>query len=119
MPPSMYSKDEKVLCFHQELLYDAKILDVRLKDASDKKSPHEYLVHYKGWKNTWDDWVLEDRLRKATEENRELAANLRREVEASVRQKQIKPASKKRAMSDRSSVRDSEERGNSVPGRAE
>lgn len=49
----MYSKDEKVLCFHQELLYDAKILDVRLKDASDKKSPHEYLVHYKGWKNTY------------------------------------------------------------------
>ncbi|KAJ5195375.1 Chromatin modification-related protein eaf3 [Penicillium cinerascens] len=118
MPPSMYSKDEKVLCFHQELLYDAKILDVRLKDPSDKKSPHEYLVHYKGWKNTWDDWVLEDRLRKATEENRELASNLRREVEASVRQKQVKPASKKRAMSDRSSVRDSEERGNSVPGRA-
>lgn len=66
----------------------------------------------------WDDWVLEDRLRKATEENRELASNLRREVEASVRQKQVKPASKKRAMSDRSSVRDSEERGNSVPGRA-
>lgn len=49
----MYSKDEKVLCFHQELLYDAKILEVRLKDASDKKSPHEYLVHYKGWKNTY------------------------------------------------------------------
>lgn len=49
----MYSKDEKVLCFHQELLYDAKILDVRLKDPSDKKSPHEYLVHYKGWKNTY------------------------------------------------------------------
>jgi hypothetical protein len=35
------------------LLYDAKILEVRLKDPSDKKSPHEYLVHYKGWKNTY------------------------------------------------------------------
>ncbi|KAJ6113943.1 Chromatin modification-related protein eaf3 [Penicillium sp. IBT 18751x] len=116
MPPSMYSKDEKVLCFHQELLYDAKILEVRLKDPSDKKSPHEYLVHYKGWKNTWDDWVLEDRLRKASDENRELASNLRRDVEQSAR-KQAKPASKKRAMSDRSSVRDSEERGASVPGR--
>lgn len=34
-----------------------------------------------------------------------------------MRQKQLKPASKKRAMSDRSSVRDSEERGNSVSGR--
>lgn len=68
--------------------------------------------------HSWDDWVLEDRLRKATEENRELAANLRREVEAAARQKNAKPTAKKRAMSDRSSVRDSEERGNSVPGRA-
>ncbi|KAF3387330.1 Chromatin modification-related protein eaf3 [Penicillium rolfsii] len=115
---SMYSKDEKVLCFHHDILYDAKILEVRHKDANDKKSVLEYLVHYKGWKNTWDDWVLEDRLRKATDENRELAANLRREVEAAARQKNAKPAAKKRAMSDRSSVRDSEERGNSVPGRA-
>ncbi|KAJ5369805.1 Chromatin modification-related protein eaf3 [Penicillium cataractarum] len=115
---SMYSKDEKVLCFHHDILYDAKILEVRHKDAADKKSVLEYLVHYKGWKNTWDDWVLEDRLRKATEENRELAANLRREVEAAARQKNAKPTAKKRAMSDRSSVRDSEERGNSVPGRA-
>lgn len=51
-PISMYSKDEKVLCFHHEILYDAKILDVRHKDSSDKKSPFEYQVHYKGWKNT-------------------------------------------------------------------
>jgi mortality factor 4-like protein 1 len=53
MPPSsMYSKDEKVLCFHHDILYDAKILEVRPKDAADKKSVLEYLVHYKGWKNT-------------------------------------------------------------------
>ncbi|KAJ6089897.1 hypothetical protein N7467_005113 [Penicillium canescens] len=117
MAPSMYSKDEKVLCFHHEILYDAKILDVRHKDANDKKSPFEYQVHYKGWKNTWDDWVLEDRLRKHTEDNRELANNLRREAEASIRQKTTKASAKKRATSDRSSVRDSEERGNSVPGR--
>lgn len=51
-PISMYSKDEKVLCFHHEILYDAKILDVRHKDSTDKKSPFEYQVHYKGWKNT-------------------------------------------------------------------
>jgi hypothetical protein len=33
------------------------------------------------------DWVLEDRLRKLTEDNRELANNLRREAEASFRLK--------------------------------
>ena len=66
--------------------------------------------------HSWDDWVLEDRLRKATEENRELAANLRREVETSTR-RNAKTNKNKRALSDRDSVRDSEERGSSVPGR--
>ena len=47
-----YLKDEKALCFHGELLYEAKILDVRRQDAKDKVSPFEYRVHYKGWKNT-------------------------------------------------------------------
>ena len=58
--------------------------------------------------------MLEDRLRKATEENRELATNIRREAEASLRARNSKGNPKKRAMSDRSSMRDSEERGNSV-----
>ena len=47
-----YAKDEKVLCFHHELLYEAKALEVRRTDAKDKTSPHEYRIHYKGWKNT-------------------------------------------------------------------
>lgn len=57
----------------------------------------------------WDDWVTEERLRKLTEENRELAAHLKRNLEASLRLKQTKSTSKKRATSDRSSVRDSED----------
>ena len=52
MAPAAYAKDERVLCFHHELLYEAKILESRPVDASDKKSPLEYRVHYKGWKNT-------------------------------------------------------------------
>ena len=48
----LYNKDDKVLCFHGEFLYEAKILDMKLSDAGDKKSPYLYLVHYKGWKNT-------------------------------------------------------------------
>lgn len=62
----------------------------------------------------WDDWVTEERLRKLTEENRELAAHLKRNLEASLRLKQTKSTSKKRAASDRSSVRDSEDPGSSV-----
>lgn len=47
-----YVKDEKVLCFHHELLYEAKVLDHKAKDPNDKKDGIMYRVHYKGWKNT-------------------------------------------------------------------
>ncbi|KAK2748857.1 Esa1p-associated factor [Onygenales sp. PD_40] len=112
-----YHKDEKVFCFHHEILYEAKILEVRLTDPEDRKSPHEYRVHYKGWKNTWDDWVLQDRLRKATDDNKELAATLRRDAEAAFRQRANKASAKKRGDSDFSSMRDSEERQSSVAAR--
>ena len=48
-----FEKDEKVLCFHHELLYEAKVLNWRPVDASDKNSPQQYRVHYKGWKATY------------------------------------------------------------------
>lgn len=55
MPPNNppYRKDEVVLCFHHEILYEAKILEVRLINPDDRKSAHEFRVHYKGWKNTY------------------------------------------------------------------
>lgn len=52
-PEAQFKKDEKVLCFHHELLYDAKVLDVRSGDGENKKDGFEYKVHYKGWKNTY------------------------------------------------------------------
>ncbi|EEH45490.2 uncharacterized protein PADG_01640 [Paracoccidioides brasiliensis Pb18] len=113
----VYHKDEKVFCFHHEILYEAKILEVRLTDPEDRRSPHEYRVHYKGWKNTWDDWVLQDRLRKATEENKELAATLRRDVEAALRQRAKQTSAKKRISSDANSNRNSEETQSSAPAR--
>ncbi|EXJ85642.1 hypothetical protein A1O1_06008 [Capronia coronata CBS 617.96] len=113
----MYQKDEKALCFHGELLYEAKVLDVRRHDPKDKTSPHEYRVHYKGWKNTWDDWVPQDRLRKLTDDNRELAANLRRELAASAPKVVPKSATKPRRGhgSEIGSGRGSEERTSSGP----
>ena len=61
--------------------------------------------------------MLQDRLRKATDDNRELAANLRREAE--VAQRALQKPSKRRTTggSDFNSLRDSEERQSSVPGR--
>lgn len=118
----MYQKDEKALCFHHELLYEAKVLDSRPVDPNDKKSVYQYKVHYKGWKNTWDDWVPQDRLRKFNDENRGLARNLKNEMDMQ-RRAAAKPAPtshKKRAFGSEltgSSARVSEERASVAPPR--
>ncbi|KAK4202569.1 MRG-domain-containing protein [Triangularia verruculosa] len=72
-PQAPFVKDERVLCFHMEMLYEAKILDVQTADNSDG---WQYKIHYKGWKSSWDDWVPQDRVRKFTDENKELASQL-------------------------------------------
>ncbi|KAL9113290.1 MAG: hypothetical protein Q9227_002625 [Pyrenula ochraceoflavens] len=72
----MYAANEKVLCFHHDLLYDAKVLEVQSVEK-EGTTVWQYRVHYKGWKNTWDDLVPQDRLRKLNDENRELQAQLK------------------------------------------
>ncbi|GAA5832288.1 hypothetical protein JCM11251_004308 [Rhodosporidiobolus azoricus] len=70
-PKLAYAENEKVLCFHGPLMYEAKILKAEFWEKGKNKSgqigPH-YFVHYKGWKQTWDEWVPEDRLNKHNEE---------------------------------------------------
>ena len=67
----------------------------------------------------WDDWVNEARLRKLTDENKELAQNLKKDLDAQRRPAPSKPtitsSKKKAAGSDLSSTRGSEERHTSVP----
>ncbi|KAI5478443.1 hypothetical protein MNV49_005084 [Pseudohyphozyma bogoriensis] len=46
----------------------AKVMAADDPDGTGEAGPH-YLVHYKGWKQTWDEWVTEDRLKKFNEEN--------------------------------------------------
>lgn len=104
-PP--YTKDEKVLCFHHDMLYEAKIIEI----DSTEEGGFRYKIHYKGWKATWDDWVPQDRIRKLNDENRELAAQLNQQARASM-QKKSGPAKKAglKNGSDFSSARGSEER---------
>lgn len=52
-PEPTYRRDEKVFCFHHELLYEAKVTDVKPNEGEDAKSGFQYKVHYKGWKNTY------------------------------------------------------------------
>ncbi|KAH6666495.1 MRG-domain-containing protein [Plectosphaerella plurivora] len=75
--PQPFDKDERVLCFHHDMLYEAKILDVQ---ENPNGEGFQYKIHYKGWKNTWDDWVAVDRIRKFTEQNKELAAQLQSQM---------------------------------------
>ncbi|KAI5467049.1 MRG-domain-containing protein [Mariannaea sp. PMI_226] len=80
--PPPFSKDEKVLCFHMDMLYEAKIMDVQ---PGEKPSDgYRYKVHYKGWKNTWDDWVMVDRIRPFDDEHKELAAQLHAQAKHSM-----------------------------------
>ncbi|KAJ8123058.1 hypothetical protein ONZ43_g899 [Nemania bipapillata] len=105
-PP--YSKDEKVLCFHGDLMYEAKIIDVRV-EAGKKAEDAQYRIHYKGWKASWDDWVTHDRIRKFTEDNKQLASQL---AQARMRAPGSKGGKKgaKPTGSEMSSARGSEER---------
>jgi mortality factor 4-like protein 1 len=108
-PP--YSKDEKVLCFHGDLMYEAKIMEVKIEPGK-KAEDAQYRIHYKGWKASWDDWVTHDRIRKLTEDNKQLAAQL--QAQARMRAPGPKGGAKKTgakaAGSEISSARGSEER---------
>jgi len=59
-----FSADEKVLCYHGPLLYEAKILKHKKEGGS-----YNYFVHYQGWNRNWDEWVAETRIMKQVAEN--------------------------------------------------
>ncbi|KAI1635499.1 MRG-domain-containing protein [Biscogniauxia mediterranea] len=116
-PP--FSKDEKVLCFHGDLMYEAKIIEVKV-DKDKKAEDAQYRIHYKGWKASWDDWVTHDRIRKFTDDNKQLASQLA----AQARMRTQGPKGGKKGVkangSEMSSARGSEERAagsNSFAGR--
>ncbi|KAI9733570.1 MAG: Esa1p-associated factor [Cirrosporium novae-zelandiae] len=109
-----YEKNERVFCFHHDLLYEAKILDIEPGDPNDETKPITYQIHYKGWKHTWDDHVPVERLRKFTDEHRDLANTLRKQkLEDQAREQAAASSKKKRptatAASDFSSQRGSED----------
>jgi mortality factor 4-like protein 1 len=111
-PPPLYSKDEKVLCFHGELLYEAKIMDVQAGDKSGDGEAWDYKVHYKGWKKTWDDWVGKDRIRPFDDEHKELAAQLHAQAKRSMQATAKQTTKTSKVGND--STRGSEERGSAA-----
>lgn len=55
MSAQTFTVNERVLCYHGPLIYEAKVLKVDNWDENTTQSgivgPH-YYVHYKGWKQT-------------------------------------------------------------------
>ncbi|KEY64058.1 hypothetical protein S7711_07420 [Stachybotrys chartarum IBT 7711] len=105
-PTQQFNKDEKVLCFHMDMLYEAKIMDVQPGEKAG--DGFRYKVHYKGWKNTWDDWVLADRIRPFDQEHKELAAQLHAQLKSSLQKNTKQP--KRGLKNGGESSRGSEER---------
>lgn len=93
-----------------DMLYEAKIMDVQ--PAEKPNEGYRYKVHYKGWKNTWDDWVLVDRIRPFDDEHKELAAQLHAQLKTSMQKTTKVP--KKVIKSGGESARGSEERSSAV-----
>ena len=56
MPVMEFAVNERVLCYHGPLIYEAKVLKVENFGESNSPSgrigPH-FFVHYKGWKQTF------------------------------------------------------------------
>ncbi|EPY51016.1 Clr6 histone deacetylase complex subunit Alp13 [Schizosaccharomyces cryophilus OY26] len=86
-----YKVNERVLCFHGPLLYEAKVIDTEKKEDSST-----YLIHYRGWKNSWDEWVGPDRILKWNDENLKTQKELKSTALAA---KQKSAATKKAASS--------------------
>ncbi|KAH7567472.1 hypothetical protein JRO89_XS07G0079000 [Xanthoceras sorbifolium] len=90
--PALFQEDEKVLAFHNLLLYPAKVMkvDYRMKQW-------KYYVHYLGWKKNWDEWVGVDRLMKYNEENvkKQQLINEKQDIEKNLkpRRAHMKPKS--------------------------
>ena len=72
-------------------------------DQHDTRSTQMFVTKANSANKRWDDWLPQDRLRKLTDDNRELASDLRREAQASE-----KPKTPKTATFPRKRAQDSE-----------
>ncbi|KAI5655248.1 hypothetical protein M9H77_32435 [Catharanthus roseus] len=90
---SPYQEGEKVLAFHNQRVYEAKVQRIGFQ-----MNEWRYFIHYIGWNKSWDEWVGFDRLMKHTEENlqKEKEINEKQDMNKNVkngRALQIKPKS--------------------------
>lgn len=81
--PEPFQVNDRILCFHGPLLYEAKVLKAETRDGIDPDIPEPgqyYFVHYKGWKQTWDEWVDESRTLEFSDDNLAKQRNLKKAI---------------------------------------
>ena len=74
-PKGKFAENEKLLCFHGPLLYEAKCVKIK-KEGGNLM----YFVHYQGWNKNWDEWVNETRILKINPENIDKKVNTKMRV---------------------------------------
>lgn len=68
------------MCYHGQLIYEAKLLKTQVKDKTVK-----YYIHYAGWSKNWDEWVGETRVLKYNETNVQLQKDTQQKMEKSAK----------------------------------
>jgi mortality factor 4-like protein 1 len=85
-PEETYAPNEPCLCYHLNLLYEARVLEVKdsaeIPDDKFDTPGKRYKVHYKGWKSSWDEYVPANRLLKTNETNMTLMKRLAKDERA-------------------------------------
>ncbi|KAK9465125.1 MRG-domain-containing protein [Lipomyces arxii] len=97
-PSEGFTVNSRCLAFHGPLLYESKILKIwlptdKLEDADADEIPENlraaiaYLIHYKGWKSSWDEWLPQERVLRWSDENLRMQKELKNEALQDLRKK--------------------------------
>eukprot|EP00123_Amoebidium_parasiticum_P017175 comp23742_c0_seq1/m.40978 comp23742_c0_seq1/g.40978 ORF comp23742_c0_seq1/g.40978 comp23742_c0_seq1/m.40978 type:complete len:302 (-) comp23742_c0_seq1:514-1419(-) len=97
----IFEPNERVLCYHGPLLYEARCVEAKI-DEGDGKG--RYLIHYNGWNKSWDEWVDETRVLKWTDENLNTQKTLQNSASQSKKSKKKEP---KKPATDEDTAKDS------------
>ncbi len=89
-----FADNEKVLCYHGPLLYEAKCVRSK-REGKAGGGDFSYFVHYQGWNKNWDEWVPEKRILQINAENLEKKARLLQAHVAATKEQRKKSKSNK------------------------
>jgi len=66
-----FIENERILCYHGDLLYEAKCLGSKIRAGE-----LVYRIHYIGWSKNWDTWAKHSQILKSTQANLQLKDDL-------------------------------------------